>query len=81
VRNRAAGATVKREFQEWHIGLSPAMTAAAVLSAVARAAQVRRVALHHLGQRRHPCRQAETLEARTDISPSLFNTTRQPQRV
>jgi hypothetical protein len=30
------------------------MTAAAVLSAVAPAAQVRRVMLHHIGQRRDP---------------------------
>ena len=54
--------------------LTPAMTAAAVLSAVPGAAQLRRIALHHIGQSRHPGRQAETLEASADISPSLFNT-------
>jgi hypothetical protein len=54
--------------------LSPAMAAAVILSAVARAAQIRRVALHHIGQRRDPRRQAEPLEARADIPPSLFNT-------
>jgi hypothetical protein len=53
--------------------LSPAMTAAAILSAVARAAQLRRVALHHIGQGRDPRRQTETLEARADISPSLVD--------
>jgi hypothetical protein len=53
--------------------LPPAMTAATVLSAVAPAAQVRRVTLHHIGQRHYPSGQAEALEARADIPPSLFD--------
>jgi len=53
--------------------LSPAMTAPAVLSAVAPAAQLRRVTLHHIGQRRDPGGHAETLEARADIPPGLYD--------
>src|SRR4051812_43630738 len=52
--------------------LSPAMTAPAILSAVAPAAQLRRVTLHHIGQRRNPGGHAETLEARADIPPGRF---------
>lgn len=52
---------------------SPAMPFLAVLTAVTRTAQFGAVAFHHLDQGRDARRQAEPLEARADISPSLFD--------
>jgi hypothetical protein len=55
------------------LGLPPAVTRLVLGSAMAGAAQPRRILLHHVGQGGDACRQAEALEARPDLLPSLFD--------
>src|SRR5208282_2635787 len=53
--------------------LAPAMTRPAILSAVASAAEIGRIPLHHLAQSSDTRRQAEPIEARANLLPSLFD--------
>ncbi len=54
------------------LGLPPAVTRLVFGSAIARAAQPRCILLHHGGQGGDACRQAEALDARSNLPPSLF---------
>src|SRR5229473_154277 len=55
------------------LGLPPAVPCLALVTAIAGAAQPGRILLHHVGQGGDACRQAETLEACSDLLPSLFD--------
>src|SRR5208282_5325349 len=55
------------------LGLAPTMSGLAIFVAIARAAQLDRVLLHHPAQGAHPCRQAETLETGTNLLPGFAN--------
>jgi hypothetical protein len=55
------------------LGLPPAVTCLAIATAIARAAQARRILFHHIGQGGDACRQAEALEARSDLLPSRLD--------
>src|SRR5271166_5741435 len=55
------------------LGPPPAMSILAVVPAVADPTEPGRIRLHHASQRRDARRQAEALEARSDLLPSLFN--------
>src|SRR5271166_824655 len=55
------------------LGPPPAMSILAVVPAIADPTEPGRIRLHHASQRRDARRQAESLEARSDLLPSLFN--------
>src|SRR6516162_5734787 len=55
------------------LGPPPAIPIPTVIATIADAAQPSRVPLHHASQRRDARRQAESLETRSDLLPSLFN--------
>src|SRR5438445_9577374 len=55
------------------LGPTPTIPVLAVIAAIADAAQPSRVPLHYASQRRDARRQAESLEARSDLLPSLFD--------
>ena len=55
------------------LGLPPTVPVLAGGAPITGAAQPGRILLHHVGQGGDACRQAETLEARSDLLPSLFD--------
>jgi hypothetical protein len=62
------------------LGPPPAIPILSVIATIADAAQLSRVPIHHASQRRDARRQAEALEARSDLLPSLFNDCRRDNR-
>src|SRR5271163_2423389 len=70
---RAVGLHLAAVEAKFSLNLPPAVPRLAFGTAVTGPAQPGRVLIHHVGQGGDAGRQAETLKARSDLLPSLFN--------